>query len=78
MIADIEKGLGRLPLMSSRESTDVKTRNISFKSMGGPLIFSRQGHPPGAAAPDLCNGLLIPTKVAVKKPYRKPLKNQRN
>ena len=45
---------------------------------GGHSIFSKGTSPGGAAATDFCNRLLIPTKVAVKKPHRKPLINQQN
>jgi hypothetical protein len=45
---------------------------------GGEGKFSKVTKSRGAVAPDLRNGLLIPTKVAVKKPHRKPLKNRPN
>jgi hypothetical protein len=42
--------------MSGREPT--KDPKYLFQiDGGGPLIFSRQGHPPSAAALDFCNML---------------------
>src|SRR5262249_39957497 len=45
MIADIKKELGRLPLMSSRESTRVKTRKYLFQIDGGAVDFFKTRPP---------------------------------
>src|SRR5262245_8462372 len=50
-----------------------------YRPMWAGVVQKKEGaHRPGAAAPDVCNGPPIPTKVPVKKPHRKPLKNHLN
>jgi hypothetical protein len=45
---------------------------------GGPGAKNGGALATSAAAPDVCNGLSIPTKVPAKRPHRKPLKNRQN
>jgi len=76
-IADIEKGLGRLPLMSSRESTDVKDPKYLFQiDGGGASIFSRQGHPLGAAAVSVCKTCTFSYKISYNPAWQKEAVNR--
>jgi hypothetical protein len=61
MIADIEKELGRLPLMSSRESTRVKTRKYLFQIDGGAVDFFKT-RPPSERG---CAAVLLPGENSI-------------
>ena len=56
----------RLALSTLIKIESPPSGNVFCKSMAGGSIFSRPGHPPGAAAPRFCNLLHFPHRLPSK------------